>query len=136
MIESHTMTVPQDNDVTYTVISELQFKKKVMTICLRTYHHPTSQPETCVVTGRAPFVGLENSEIFVKVGVKGGRTPIPAGYAGTSEEQNKQASYAGFVKLVEQMWNQDLEARPGFDSVVKELENLFEDHIHDDVLRF
>ena len=76
-----------------------------------------------VATGQRPHAGLDNLTIFMTVGMQGGRTPIPPGYAGTGGERKE--SYKRFVQLVQKMWQSEPEDRPGFDIVVRELDHCF-----------
>ena len=81
-----------------------------------------------VATGESPYDGLDNSEIFVKVGVNGGRTAIPEGYSSTAidaDEEDKTTSYTSFIKLVKRMWQEKPDDRPGFDIVILELDNMW-----------
>ena len=77
-----------------------------------------------VATGKAPHAGLSNEEIFLKVGMQGGRTTIPTGYAGMNGDA-QNAHYQYFGELVKKMWSQQPEHRPTFDVIVKELEKVF-----------
>ena len=77
-----------------------------------------------VATGEAPYAGLDNQDIFLKIGMRGGRTAIPPGYAGTDNEHGK--SYERFVGFVKRMWQQQPEDRPEFQVIVEELENCFD----------
>ena len=45
-----------------------------------------------------------------------------------NKNSHKSVSYGGLIKLyIQQMWNQQLEDRPGFDFIVKKLCKIFED---------
>ena len=76
-----------------------------------------------VATGEAPHAGLSNEDIFIKIGVRGGRPGIPRGYAGSQDAH--QNGYDNFIELVNQMWHQRPEDRPDFGSIVSELTACF-----------
>ena len=88
-----------------------------------------------VATSQTPYNDLSNENIFIKVGMRGGRTDIPPGYAGmnagtvnndeAAAKTDSHDSYGKFVALVECMWKQDPEERPGFDTVIIDLEKVF-----------
>ena len=82
-----------------------------------------------VATGKTPYEGLSNEQIFLKTGMNGGRTVIPSGYAGISVETNQEDTikigYQQFIKLVKQMWHETPGDRPGFDVVIEELDKVF-----------
>ena len=77
-----------------------------------------------VATAQAPYRGLDNNKIFIKVGMLGDRTAIPSGYACASSE-NKEDNFGDFVKLVKQMWHENPEDRPPFAIIVNQLCQLF-----------
>jgi len=83
-----------------------------------------------VATGKTPYAGLDNNAIFLKVGMNGGRTCIPEEYAGDCEgqedEDEETDSYARFIELVKQMWQEKPEDRPGFGHVITELGKIFQ----------
>ena len=79
-----------------------------------------------VATGAAPFPGLDNNAIYLEVGMRGGRTPIAAGYAGTDDGQKSEGNYSGFVDLVKQMWQQQPQDRPDFAAIAVALKTIFQ----------
>ena len=62
------------------------------------------------------------------VGMHGGRTAIPGTYAGITMDQSGDdgGNYDSFIELVKQMWQENQEDRPGFDIIVKKLDDLFQ----------
>merc|ERR1719331_385678 len=81
-----------------------------------------------VATGKSPYHGLDNNAIFIKVGMHGGRTAIPSGYAGVPIENKEEvkANYGRFVELVNKMWHETPEDRPDFNTIVDQFDQLFQ----------
>ena len=103
-----------------------------------------------VATGSAPYKGLTNEQIVVKI-ISKQRMTLPEKYAGTdSQDLVRQkappvacmcithihigncrlppqvaSEFDSFVELVQQMWDQEPGKRPGFDTIPGALEKIF-----------
>jgi len=65
---------------------------------------------TYILSGRRPHEGKNNKQIFLMVGMRNERTPIP--------EEIKDDS---IVDLIQRMWHDQPEKRPSFQQIVEEL---------------
>merc|ERR550537_1990759 len=77
------------------------------------------------VTGVSPHEGLNNNEIFAKVGMSAKRTPVPTEYFQADANPELSGSFPKFVALVDQMWAQDPAERPPFAIILAEITDIF-----------